>query len=141
MYIKYGKQPNINALQNHIDAMIFSIDKETDNIISLKVTKIILDIYKEIINFRESAGYSTTEPTKHIFWRSLFELIVWIIVLIILIIILIYFPIILSYTNCVLLKLTELNTEELLILVGIVVTSIAAPTVAFAFQMLYGKLK
>ena len=116
MYIEYGKQPNINALQNHIDSMICSIDKETDGTISLKVTKIILDIYKEIINFRESTGYSTTEPTKHIFWRSLFELIGMILLLTLLILVLLYFP----YINSVILKLKELNTETLLILVGMV---------------------
>ena len=60
VYLKFGDQSNINFLNSQINEMEESINMQ-DDIISLKLTKNISNIYKDINDFLESNGFSITE--------------------------------------------------------------------------------
>jgi len=58
IYIKFGNESEIDALQKHIGEMSKSIDKNSNNITSLEIVSPIWDIYSGIENFMESHHYS-----------------------------------------------------------------------------------
>ena len=60
IYLKFGDQSNINFLHSQINEMEESINMQ-DDIISLKLTENIFNIYMDINDFLESNGFSITE--------------------------------------------------------------------------------
>lgn len=81
VYLKFGNQSNINFLHSQINEMEESINMQ-DDIISLKLTKNIFNIYMNINNFLESNGFSITEQ------RNIKNITSWLIIIIITIILL-----------------------------------------------------
>ena len=94
IYIKFANQSQINFLRSNIGEMKNFVDRN-DEIISLEITKNVLNIYNNIDNFLELNGYSITEQ------RQVKKLAPWTIlpwtILICAMILLIYFKN--SYTN------------------------------------------
>jgi hypothetical protein len=75
VYLKFGDQSNINFLHSQINEMEKSINKQ-DDIISLKLTENIFNIYMDINYFLDSNGFSITEQ------RNIKNIVFWLIIII-----------------------------------------------------------